>query len=238
MKRFFALVLTFALMLCLVSCGRNDEFTKISSSKVEKITALSPYGELDKDDVKTFIKLYNRSEYAGEGSLDVGETTPDYGADVYFEDGSHLSVSECIAKDRDFDVRLYDADGKKVAWFYLVNEELTTFFVEPMMESGQYYAEGDYEDKTLVPSVHLDAETKEFSFKYGDMISNMYEGTYEIKGKRLLVTCDGATLEFYINQDYWLILKSVENADWMTLPIGTSFYFYYGDNFWTNYFSK
>lgn len=230
MKRLFALVLTFALMLCLVSCGGNDEFPKISSSKVEKITssfrALSPYGELDEDDVKTFIKLYNKSEYAGEGSLDVGETTPDYGAFVYFEDGSHLSVIECIAKDRDFEVRLYDADGKEVAWFYLVNEELTTFFIEPMMESGQYYAEGDYE-KNETPYVHLDVEHNIFSFSHGTIFSAALNGKYEIVGDKLIATLsDDKTVEFEIADGKTLVLANGDiGIGNQKMSVGTRFKF-------------
>lgn len=132
MKKLVMLVLSFVLVLSLVSCGGNDEYPKISSRKVEKISLLGTDGiikDFSSDEVKTFIKLYNESEFVGNHTEDIGGTTPDYGALIYFEDGSYFQIWECIAVGREFEVNAFNSNGEQEACFYLNNQEMKDFFV-------------------------------------------------------------------------------------------------------------
>ena len=101
---------------------------QIDPVRVEKIVISFNQAEgyeLTAAESAAFIKSYNTSAYAGEGTGEGG--TPEFGITVHFRDGSILRVNDFSAMGRNFEVSLRDAAGDKKAWYYVNSEELYAF---------------------------------------------------------------------------------------------------------------
>lgn len=77
------------------------------------------------EDTETFIDLFNRAKYAGEGTGEGG--TPEISVYVYFKDGSYMCVNDFGGKGRNIEVTLFNSDKKT---YYLNSEDLEAFILE------------------------------------------------------------------------------------------------------------
>ncbi len=133
-KKIIIITIIVLVILCgLFIIARNSH--KISMSKVSKIIIWehTPENaiELTNDEITDFVCFFNDSSYCGKADGSGG--TPEYGATVYFYDGSFMSVNDFIGANK-FEVSLHKENEMK-RWYYVESEELTEFvsvFVEDL----------------------------------------------------------------------------------------------------------
>ncbi len=125
------IILVMVLAVSLIGCGFK-RFPTIDAEQVEKISVWCHDGrrDLNADEAARFIRLYNASKYAGEGTEAVG-TTPAFGVDVYFFDGSVLAVNDFQCTGEDFEVYMFRQD-QRLAWCYVDNQALLQFLLEDL----------------------------------------------------------------------------------------------------------
>ena len=129
MKKFFPLILALICVLGFSCCVVKwyKRFPQIDAQRVEKITVWSYTArqQLDSDEIDKFIQMYRSSQYNGNGTGEGG--TPEFGASVYYIDGSVLHVNDFQTMGRDFEVTLFDATGKREVWCYINNQALLEY---------------------------------------------------------------------------------------------------------------
>ena len=92
------------------------------------------------------------------------------------------------------------------------------------LTSGNYYAEGDYEE-LMTPYLWLDTKENRFSFGAGSIISYAENGTYEIVDSKIVATSQSTTFEFEIKDKDTLVLINNGNNEYFKIPINTEFVF-------------
>ena len=131
MKKYIAIILAATFLFLCFGCTNKNDFPTISASEVESIHvwAEGTYNEiqLNTHEMKTFIKLYNKSEYKGEGTGNGG--TPEWGVFVCYKNGSEMYINEFNGRNLDFELSLHTASGQE-AWCYINNQELMKFIQE------------------------------------------------------------------------------------------------------------
>ena len=122
----------FIVILCVSLLATCEKVDPINESQVTKIVVWPSGGKeyiLSADEVAKFINLYNSSYHEGDAPLDYG-STPEYGARVYFSDGSLMRLSEWEGRIKHFEVSVYEADQSQTAWYYISNKKLDDFVAE------------------------------------------------------------------------------------------------------------
>lgn len=108
------------------SLKKDINFDDIEHAVLWKETIKEEY-TLNEEELKEFIKLYNSASFEGEWTEECG-TTPGFGVIVTFKDGSYMDIADfCAHREKSFEIITFQADGKKVDWFYIGNEELEDF---------------------------------------------------------------------------------------------------------------
>ena len=130
-----------AIVLCIVGIVLVVHYTgvhKINSGKVDAIVVwahgLKDQG-LNAADAKTFIKLFNKSTYRGEGTGEGG--TPEYGVEVRFVDGSYLLVNQFAKSRHMFEVSLRDKNDAYKDWYYIESQELYEFLSNILTDADE-----------------------------------------------------------------------------------------------------
>lgn len=127
------------LTLCVLLFAKHINMYKIDSDQVEKITIWYYLSdgeqELNAHDAETFIKLFNKAKYGGQGTGEGG--TPEYGLVVYYVDGSYLRINDFRRMGRNFEVSLHDANGHKKDWYYMNSQDLYEFVSEMVNHAGE-----------------------------------------------------------------------------------------------------
>ena len=132
MKKWIAFVLVLVVLFSFAGCGNNNPLSEIALKKVASIELWcnDPFTkvELNAEEIETFVKLYNASQYQGEGTGVGG--TPVFGATVYYEDGSAFCINEFNGT-ADLEVTFHSST-KQGAWCYVNNPELLTYMEEKL----------------------------------------------------------------------------------------------------------
>lgn len=120
-------------MVCASLFAACQKIERIEENQVEKIVVWAQTAdehELSADDCARFIELYNASKYKSErtGEITAEPGTPEFGAVVYFRDGTNLRLNDYDGfAGRDFQVSLRNADGNEETQHYISSKELYTF---------------------------------------------------------------------------------------------------------------
>ena len=131
MKRYIAYILLLALLFLRIGCSTDDRLPQITVNNVGSIelwtNQLLTEVKLTDDEMKAFVKLYNRSQYHSEGIGTGG--TPEYGAVVHYKGGRAILVNEFNGNDAGAEVSLYSVTGEK-AWCYVSNSKLSVYMAQ------------------------------------------------------------------------------------------------------------
>lgn len=130
MRKYIAFVMLFVFLFLCVGCAADENGLEISAKDVASVHVwlLGKSGDipLDSAEMKTFIQLYNQSQYMGEANGNGG--TPEWGVQVSFKNGEVLTINEFNGRE-DFEVCWHTAVGEK-AWCYINNQKLLDYVTE------------------------------------------------------------------------------------------------------------
>ena len=130
MKKYIAIILAVTFVFLCIGCSASNDYPQISYAQIESVHvwAQGTYNDmqLNVDEMKTFITLYNQSQYMGEGTGNGG--TPEWGVFVCYKNGDELYINEFNGSE-DFEISLHTSTGKK-AWCYVNNQELINYLQE------------------------------------------------------------------------------------------------------------
>ncbi len=136
MKKWIAVIVLLAFLLSFVGCGQNERLPKMSAGEIVSIEIWSndPFMKvmLDAEDIRTFVKLYNASEYQGEGTGVGG--TPIYGAIISDKDGSEFYINE-FNGNADLEVTFLGGPDQFV-WCYADNQALLDYMADKLNGAG------------------------------------------------------------------------------------------------------